>query len=137
MKWCIRFVVLVTLLHTASHAVAEEVCLIPTPKSAIFHNGKYQSTAPLSVAIGDNVLIPIADYLSLYISIDKDDKSSNLKLNIDNSLALEEYHLIVGPSGISITGGSYGGVFNGVTTLFQLLPTLFLYSSNASLQFSY
>lgn len=121
MKWSLRFVVLVTLLHTAIHAVADEVCLIPTPKSAIFHNGKYQFTAPLSVTIGDNTLIPIVDYLSLYISIDKDDKLSELKLNIDNSLALEEYRLIVDSSGISITGGSYGGVFNGVTTLFQLL----------------
>lgn len=43
-------------------------------------------------------------------------------LGIDRTLAEEEYRLEIGPSGIVVAGGAYGGVFNGMQTLLQLLP---------------
>lgn len=96
--------------------------IIPTPKSAVFEETSYVLTTPVKVSVNDDSLLPIVDYISSYISVNKNDSSSNLKLNIDVALNAEEYQIIVDSTGISITGGDYGGVFNGITTLLQLLP---------------
>ena len=122
MKVALRTLLFITLLLTHIAAGAREVSIIPTPKSAQFEDNTYLLTAPVSVNIGDDSLAPIADYLSLYTTVNKSDKGSNLKLNIDSALGSEEYRLTINDSGIAISGGSYGGVFNGTTTLLQLLP---------------
>ena len=101
---------------------AREVSIIPTPKSAVFEETSYVLTTPVKVSVNDDSLLPIVDYLSSYISVNENDSGSNLKLNIDVVLNAEEYQIIVDSTGISITGGDYGGVFNGITTLLQLLP---------------
>ena len=101
---------------------AREVSIIPTPKSAVFEETSYVLTTPVEVSVNDDSLLPIVDYISSYISVNENDSSSNLKLNIDVALNAEEYQIIVDSTGISITGGDYGGVFNGITTLLQLLP---------------
>ena len=122
MKALCRLIISMFCLLTTTLVVARDVSVIPTPKSAIFHEGKYVLSTPVRVCVGDNSLLPIINYLSLYLSIDKLDNNGDIKLNIDDNLALEEYRLIIDASGISIIGGGYGGVFNGVVTLLQLLP---------------
>ena len=122
MRATLRFVIFVILLFTYVVVGASEVRIIPTPKFANFEEGSYHLPASAVITIGDNSLQPIFDYLSLYISIKESDKDGDIKLNIDPTLAKEEYKLRVDSLGVSITGGSYGGVFNGVMTLLQLLP---------------
>ena len=122
MKTLLRPVVFVTLLFTYMSVGAREVSIIPTPKSAVFEDNCLVIDSSVKISIGDDSLNPIVDYLSSYIATHKEDTSGNIKLNIDGDLAVEEYQLKVDSLGVSIKGGSYGGVFNGVTTLLQLLP---------------
>ena len=118
----LRLVAFVTLLLSSVHAEAKEVCIVPTPKSAIFVDGVYTISTPVKVAISDESLSPIVDYLSLYISVNKSNKAYDVKLNVDNDLAREEYRIDINSSGVLLSGGDYGGVFNAITTLLQLLP---------------
>ena len=122
MKTALRLVVFFTFLFTCVPVGARKVCIIPTPKSAIFEENSLTITSSVGVSVGDDSLLTIVDYLSSYIAINKSDNGSDIKLNIDRNMALEEYLLKVDSLGVSIRGGSYGGVFNGVTTLLQLLP---------------
>lgn len=101
---------------------AQTMNLIPSPRSVVQYDGTYKLTTPISVAYNDNKLLPIVEYISSYLPISKANISSNIKLNIDTTLQEEEYRIDISPLGISILAGGYGGVFNGVQTLFQLLP---------------
>lgn len=122
MKGLRRLIIFITLLYATVSAVAQEVCVIPTPKSAVYRSETYHLAAPIETSLGDDSLMPALEYLSSYIDVNKGSTSSNIKLNIDNCLSTEEYRLSIDHNGISITGGDYGGVFNGITTLLQLLP---------------
>lgn len=122
MKATLRFVVFVTLMFTTTFVVAQDVSIIPTPQSAVFHNDKYSLTAPISVDVSDDTLLPLFDLLSTYIAVDKGNSNGDIKLNIDTNLSYEEYRLKIDYAGVSITGGGYGGVFNGIATLLQMLP---------------
>jgi hexosaminidase len=122
MRTLLRLVCIITLLFATTIVEAQEVCIIPTPKSAIFEEGKYALAIPAKINIGDKSLMPIVAYLSSYIAITENYNKSDIKLNIDTTLSPEEYRLSVSSLGISLTGGDYGGVFNGITTLLQLLP---------------
>jgi len=64
----------------------------------------------------------ILDYLPLSRSSTNVSSNNSFVIMCDPSLAKEEYLLSVGPNHILIKGGSYGGVFNGIQTLFQELP---------------
>ena len=63
MKATLRFVVFVTLMFTTTFVVAQDVSIIPTPQSAVFHNDKYSLTAPISVDVSDDTLLPLLDLL--------------------------------------------------------------------------
>lgn len=101
---------------------AQTINLIPSPRSVVQYDGTYKLTTPISVDYNDNKLLPIVEYISSYLPISKANISSNIKLNIDTTHQEEEYRIDISPLGISILAGGYGGVFNGVQTLFQLLP---------------
>ena len=122
MRNLLRFVFVITLLFAAAIVEAHEVCIIPTPKSEIFEEGKYALAIPAKINVGDKSLMPIVEYLSSYIATTENYNKSDIKLNIDTTLSPEEYRLSVSSLGISLTGGDYAGVFNGITTLLQLLP---------------
>lgn len=122
MKSLLRLTLFFTFLLTSIVAGANGVCIIPTPKSATFFEDKYTLTSPATITISEKTLSPIVDYTSSYITVNKGNKDGDIKLNIDANLAREEYRLEINAYGISISGGSYNGVFNGITTLLQLLP---------------
>lgn len=117
-----RLFVCVVYVCAGAVASAQDICVIPTPKSLTIEEGWYTMTPPIRVVVADSSLAPIAEYLSAYIAVDEDKKRCDLKLSIDSELSVDEYRLTVDDSGVSIIGGDYGGVFNGVTTFFQLLP---------------
>ena len=117
---------IITILITLLCAVmveAQTVSFIPSPRSVVYHGGTYTITTPLHVEYYDIELDAIVEYLSAYIPINKRDTNSNLKLNIDYSLDYEQYRLDIYPLGIIISAGGYGGVFNGIQTLMQLMPS--------------
>ena len=63
-------------------------------------------------------LAPLADYLREYINVGKASDSMSaddaIVLTTDPTLGREAYTLAVKPQRIEITGGDYGGVFNGI-----------------------
>lgn len=112
----------VALLLSLTRVEAQDMDIIPSPCSVVQYEGSYLFTTPIWVEYQEEELEPLVDYLSLYIPTYKANITHNLKLNIDYNLATEEYRLDVSPLGVTISGGGYGGVFNAIQTLFQLLP---------------
>ena len=59
-------------------------------------------------------------------------EENSIRLTTDNSLGKESYLLCIDEKGVEIRGGDYGGVFNGVQSLLQLLPHA-IYTKKATL----
>ena len=123
MKLLLRRVVTIILLLAPIITRGQAVDIIPTPKYAEFKTDKYYLSAPIKINIDSESLRPIVDYIGVYVPVSKYKGWCDLKLNIDTKLDREGYRLTINSAGISIAGGSYGGLFNGVTTLLQLLPS--------------
>lgn len=115
----VLFVIMV-MAHVA--AFAHEPIIIPTPQSVTIAKGCY-TISPKTTIFSSNIeLQPLVDYCVAEIGLTKSSKHGDIELIIDDYLEAEEYTLIVSEEGIAIHGGDYGGLFNGVMTLLQLLP---------------
>lgn len=119
MRWIIT--ILITLFSTVM-VEAQSIGLIPSPCSVLYHGGTYTLTTPLRVECYLDEMNDVMDYLSLYMPVNKVYVNGNLKLNIDDKLEYEQYRLDIYPLGVVISAGGYGGVFNGIQTLMQLMP---------------
>ena len=115
----VLFVIMV-MAHVA--AFAHEPIIIPTPQSVTIAEGCYTISPKTTIFSSDIELRPLVDYCVAEIGLTKSSKHGDIELIIDNYLEAEEYRLIVSEEGIAIRGGNYGGLFNGVMTLLQLLP---------------
>ena len=100
---------------------------IPTPKSRTTISNQGCTITPNMLLTYESSLEPLKDYILEYLPLGNSstNSSSNNSFTIgcDSTLAQEAYRLTVKPNHIEIMGGSYGGVFNGVQTLFQQLPS--------------
>lgn len=115
----VLFVIMV-MAHVA--AFAHEPIIIPTPQSVTIAEGCY-TISPKTTIFSSNIeLQPLVDYCVAEIGLTKSSKHGDIELIIDDYLEVEEYRLIVSEEGVVIRGGGYGGLFNGVMTLLQLLP---------------
>lgn len=121
------------MLCTICGAMAQELTLIPAPRSYASGDDGYKITYDTKICC-DEGAIPAADYLADKLGISTA-KEGDIYLAIDSRMKSEEYQLSVYSDGIIIVGGDYGGVFNGVTTLLQLLPST-VYSSNLVLPYT-
>lgn len=115
----VLFIIMV-MAHVA--AFAHEPIIIPTPQSVAIAEG-YYTISPKTTIFSSNIeLRPLVDYCVAEIGLTKSSKDGDIELIIDDYLEAEEYRLIVSEEGVVIRGGDYGGLFNGVMTLLQLLP---------------
>ena len=107
--------------------------IIPQPRSLVKGEGRL-TIDERTVISCDKGFEKIADYLTEYLHIErsKSRKGGSIHLMLDEKLGKEEYHLAINKKGIEIRGGDYGGVFNGVQSLLQLLPHT-IYSKTALL----
>lgn len=111
---------------TPKSEVATEVAIIPQPLSLVQHDNNFTITPATALVCDAAELAPIVGYLQEYVavkSVESAPATNYIALSLDGSLAEEEYHLSVSNEAVKIVGGGYGGVFNGVQTLFQLLPS--------------
>ena len=115
----VLFVIMV-MAHVA--AFAHEPIIIPTPQSVTMAEGCYTISPKTTIFSSDIELQPLVDYCVTKIGLIKSSKHGDIELIIDDYLEAEEYRLIVSEEGVVIRGGDYGGLFNGVMTLLQLLP---------------
>lgn len=112
---------LVTALMTVQIASAG---VLPTPSKETAGEGCFVLDASTTISY-DPALAPLADYLGEHLGLACDPSRSSdpaLVLRLSGGYAPEAYELHILPSRIEIEAGDYGGVFNGVQTLFQLLP---------------
>ena len=100
--------------------------IVPAPKLYVKQAGTFTIAPTAAICYTAEELAPLANYLTEYIKVTKvcgKPKSGSIALEIDKSLAAEEYRLSVIADGVKIVAGGYGGAFNGVQSLLQLLPS--------------
>ncbi len=107
--------------------------IIPQPLSLTKGEGRFTINERTAI-ICDKEFENAANYLRLYLPLErnKGKKSNTIRLILNKKFAAEEYSLSINESGIEICGGGYGGIFNGIQSLLQLLPHA-IYTKNASL----
>lgn len=113
-------VLLLALLCGLVHAHAQ-----PAPASRTDREGVFRLTQQTAIC-HERQLAPLAAYLCEHINVetvsDRISADRAIVLDTDSALAEEAYRLDIGPERIRITGGGYGGVFNGIQTLLRQLP---------------
>lgn len=107
--------------------------IIPKPSQIDIRSGKvnFTSLSTISYDIKDANVKGIADFLNQKISpatgysLSFNDKRGDVTLIYDPSLSLvnEAYTLSSNNNGVKITASSYSGLFYGVQTLLQLMPS--------------
>lgn len=117
-----RIFSLIVMIMAHVAAFAHEPIIIPTPKSITMGEGVYVISSNSTIITKVVELQPIVDYCVEKIGLVNKAKSADIELIIDDNLMHEEYRLTISECGVTIVGGNYGGVFNGVMTLMQLLP---------------
>ena len=124
---------LVLLLAQANVWADSVVGIIPQPLSVMKGEGCFIINEGTSLVF-DKKLDKAASYLLDYLpmQIQKGKKSNSIRLILDKKMAKEEYSLKVHSKGIEIRGGEYAGVFNGIQSFLQLLPSE-VYTKNVNL----
>lgn len=122
-----RSILLICLLCATLVAEAQNMNLIPAPRSYTPSDKGYTITYKTTIRCDEEV-VPAANYLADKLGL-RVSNDGEIYLTIDERLGKEAYQLSVYSKGIIIVGGDYGGVFNGIMTLLQLLPAE-VYSSN-------
>ena len=124
---------LVLLLAQANVWADSVVGIIPQPLSVMKSEGCFTINGGTSLVF-DKKLDKAASYLLDYLpmKIQRGKKSNSIRLVLDKKMAKEEYSLKVHSKGIEIRGGEYAGVFNGIQSLLQLLPSE-IYAKNGNL----
>lgn len=97
--------------------------IIPQPLSLVKGEGRFTIDERTAI-VCDKEYTELANYLRTYLPLErtKARKGNLISLSINPSLGKEEYSLTINKKGIVLNGGDYGGLFNGVQTLLQLLP---------------
>jgi hexosaminidase len=106
--------------------VAAEIAIIPQPLSLIQHENSFKIKSSTALVCEAEELAPLATYVQEYLVVkgaEQTPANNYISLALDKSLAEEEYSLSVSNESVKIVAGGYGGAFNGVQTLFQLLPS--------------
>ena len=117
----LRNILYVLLATMCTCVVMANPAIIPTPKSYVAHEGEFKLMSSHTIAVSSSTLAPLANYLANHLNVEVGTKGE-IVLKIDTALKSEEYRLNVSIDRVEIAGGDYGGVFNGVATLMQLLP---------------
>ncbi|MBP3482367.1 MAG: beta-N-acetylhexosaminidase [Alistipes sp.] len=110
-----------TVLTTAAYAI------VPQPSSVTEKSGAFIIMPSTTVVYSDDELRPLVVYMLDYLGVKHVSRTARPKncilLQIDPELEGEAYILAIDGTRISVKGGSYGGVFNGIQSLFQLMPS--------------
>lgn len=117
-----RILLLMVMIMAHVALFAHEPAIIPTPRHMSTSDGCFRISPQTTIGASNKNLQPIVGYAVQEIGLVASVKTPDIKLVVDAALGKEEYRLSISSSGVLISGGDYGGVFNGVTTLMQLLP---------------
>lgn len=118
----VKHILLVVAVVVATVVRAEEHNIIPQPRSVAMGEGVFTLCRGAKIGCSDMALLPAARYLAEHIHAGVTYNGGAIRLERSEELESEEYRLAITDGGIVIRGGDYGGVFNGIQTLLQLLP---------------
>lgn len=130
-KW--KFLLIVLVLFT-NHLKAQTVSIIPQPAHLVIHEGSFNITSGTNLIYdsSNEELVRIAgfltkdlkEYYNIELSSNSGDKKAiRLKLSPSTDLGKEGYSMKVNSDGILILASGSTGIFYGVQTLRQMLPT--------------
>ena len=107
--------------------------IIPQPVSIVKNEGRFTINEQTAL-ICDKGLEKAADYFTQYVPLTRKNgkKSNSIRLVLDEKLGKEEYSLVINKKGVELRGSDYGGIFNGIQSLMQLLPHA-IYTKSAQL----
>ena len=107
--------------------------IIPQPLTMTVGEEKFTINEQTAI-VYDKGVEKVADYLRQYIPLESVESNDNnsIRLVLDSTLDNEAYLLCIDEKGVEIRGGDYGGVFNSVQSLLQLLPHA-IYTKKATL----
>ena len=128
------FMAVLTILSATAHAqeTPQPLSIIPEPAEIIYSDGEFAINRSTLIIAGKEELSSanflegyIKQYLGYPLNIEKKGKGSNCisLVNLKNGNTAGGYTLEVSPEGIAVSGNDAPGVFYGVQTLIQLLPT--------------
>ena len=119
----IKLLVLVAIsILSASTAAAT---IIPKPVSCVEHSNSFTITPSTTIVCACEEAQPLVGYLREFIALKPAavaPKSNYIALTLTSGFEKEAYRLSVSGERIEIAAGDYGGLFNGIQTLFQLMP---------------
>ncbi|WP_418991391.1 beta-N-acetylhexosaminidase [Alistipes sp.] len=115
----------ILILLAALFAGLDQAHAQPAPACRTDREGAFELTRQTAICF-EKGLAPLADYLLEHTNVetasDRISSDPAVVLETDPALADEAYRLDIGTERIRITGGGYGGVFNGIQTLLRELP---------------
>lgn len=110
-----------------------KVNIIPEPVHIAQTVGEFMINRSTIIRVADKELLPSAFYLSDYmnhylgypLSVEKRERKAEsiLLINKNNGEVSGGYQLTITPQGVEVHGNDAAGVFYGVQTVIQLLPT--------------
>jgi len=126
--------ILLVTLCSCGDQEPEKISIIPQPASIIERSGSFHLDNNTKIAVSSESLLMEAEYLTGYLSqrfglnteilVGTAPGGDIISLMIDPGIPHPEgYNLKSGKSGVIIEGQSEAGVFYGIQTLLQLLPT--------------
>ena len=130
-RYLLAFFALVAVVFSAS-----AVAIVPQPLSVIKHLETFIALPSTTLVCSAEEITPLAAYLQEYIPLKHISKEAPQKNYIALSLVKgydsEAYKLSVSRDRVEISASDYGGMFNGIQTLLQLLPSV-VYTKQMSL----
>ena len=106
---------------------ATSYAIIPQPKSIENGKGEFVVTSATPITFNVEELRPLAAYMLDYLDVqtvtNKAVSAPSIAVELQQGVAAEGYKLTVSESGVRIVASDYAGAFNGVQTLFQMLPS--------------
>ena len=106
---------------------ATSYAIIPQPKSIENGKGEFVVTSATPITFNAEELRPLAaymlDYLDVKVVTNKAVPTPAIAVELQQGVEAEGYKLTISESGVRIVASDYAGAFNGVQTLFQMLPS--------------
>ena len=104
-----------------------EVAIIPQPQSVKSHSNSFIAKRSTILVSSAEEFVPLISYLQEYLPITSTSevtpKDNCIVLSLVDGLDKEEYRLSVSKERVELSASHYGGMFNAIQTLLQLLPS--------------
>ncbi len=124
-RFVMTLIALVAMVSSASSA--SSVAIIPQPQSVVKSTNAFVVLPSTTLVYGAEELTPLVGYLKEYLPLKYCSKEAPCRnyiaLTLVDGYAKEAYKLSVSRDRVEILASDYGGAFNGVQTLLQLLPS--------------